>query len=146
MPLPNDLWFTALEVVAGQDLGVVLCQQAHCTTVAFQFHFNRRTQERDLSCLPFQIQEQHTKAQYVQDVEQFSREKEELEKDRLRMHAENDALQNKLEELERHQEHNFIQGTMKVKKEYEQKMEEVTKRWISSTLCLELEAPFWCTA
>lgn len=80
----------------------------------------------------------------MQDVEQFSREKEELEKDRLRMHAENDALQNKLEELERQQEHNFIQGTMKVKKEYEQKMEELTKRWICQTLlCLTFALPFW---
>lgn len=72
----------------------------------------------------------------MQDVEQFSREKEELEKDRLRMHAENDALQNKLEETERQQEHNFIQGTMKLKKEYEQKMEELTKRCVLLiTLC-----------
>eukprot|EP00892_Ulva_mutabilis_P000632 jgi/Ulvmu1/1056/UM105_0014.1 len=65
----------------------------------------------------------------LKDVEQFCREKEELEKDRLRMHAENDSLQNKLEEVERQQEHNFIQGTMRLKKEYEQKMEELTKRY-----------------
>lgn len=71
----------------------------------------------------------------MQEVEQFSREKEELEKDRLRMHAENDALQNKLEEMERQQEHQFIQGTMKLKKEYEQKMEELTKRYQSLASC-----------
>lgn len=69
-----------------------------------------------------------TRVGVLQDVEQFCREKEELEKDRLRMHAENDSLQNRLEEMERKQEHNFIQGTMRLKKEYEQKMEELTKR------------------
>lgn len=45
------------------------------------------------------------------------------------MHAENDALQNKLEESEREQENRYIQGTMNLKKEYEQKMEELRKRY-----------------
>lgn len=66
----------------------------------------------------------------IQDVEKFVREKDELERDRLRMHAENDALQNKLEETEREQEHRYIQGTMTLKKEYDQKMEEARKRYV----------------
>lgn len=66
----------------------------------------------------------------IQDVEKYVREKDELERDRLRMHAENDALQNKLEETEREQEHRYIQGTMSLKKEYEQKMEELRKRYV----------------
>jgi hypothetical protein len=44
------------------------------------------------------------------------------------MHAENDALQNKLEEMEREQEHRYIHGTLSLKKEYEQKIEELRKR------------------
>jgi hypothetical protein len=46
------------------------------------------------------------------------------------MHAENDALQHKLEETEREQEHQYIQGTMTLKKEYEQKTEELRKRCV----------------
>lgn len=64
----------------------------------------------------------------LQDVDKYVKEKEELERDRLRMHAENDALQHKLEETEREQEHRYIHGTMSIKKEYEQKMEELRKR------------------
>jgi hypothetical protein len=44
------------------------------------------------------------------------------------MHAENDGLQHKLEETQREQEYRYIQGTMALKKEYEQKSEELRKR------------------
>ena len=74
----------------------------------------------------------------IQDVEKYVREKDELERDRLRMHAENDALQNKLEETEREQEHRYIQGTMTLKKEYDQKMEELRKRYVQQQRFTEL--------
>ena len=64
----------------------------------------------------------------LSDLEKFSREKEELERSRLRMRAEIDALQTKLEEAEAAEERRYIQGTMTLKKGFEQKYEELKKR------------------
>ena len=72
----------------------------------------------------------------LSELEKFTAEKDELEKSRLRMRAETDELKTKLEETEAAGERQYIQGTMTLKKGYEQKFEEMKKRCGFSCMCL----------
>jgi septal ring factor EnvC (AmiA/AmiB activator) len=64
----------------------------------------------------------------IQEVEKFVHEKEELERARLRARADIEALNTKLEEMEAEHERRYIQGTMALKKGFEQKYDELKKR------------------
>jgi hypothetical protein len=64
----------------------------------------------------------------LQEVEKFVQEKEELERLRLKDRADIEALNTKLQEMEAEQERRYIQGTMALKKGFEQKYEDLKKR------------------
>lgn len=62
------------------------------------------------------------------DLEAFTRAKEDLERSQLAMRAENDSLKAKLDKAEQEEERRYIHGTMTLKREFEQKVEELKKR------------------
>ena len=66
----------------------------------------------------------------LSDLEAFTQAKEDLERSQLNMRAENDALKAKLDKAEQEEERRYVYGTMTLKREYEQKMEELKKRCV----------------
>ena len=64
----------------------------------------------------------------LRGLDAFTRAKTDLEASQLRMRAENDALQAKLERADAEAERKYVCGTMGLKREYDQKVEELKKR------------------
>jgi NurA-like 5'-3' nuclease len=77
-----------------------------CTLMSFTANFFKRLKMEYIfmKCSDERSRQRELNS-FLQDVDDFVREKEELERDRLRMHAENDALRNQLEEMQREQVH-----------------------------------------
>lgn len=73
----------------------------------------------------------------LRGLEAFTRAKADLEASQLRMRAENDALQAKLERADAEAERKYVYGTMTLKREYDQKVEELKKRCAARQGCLQ---------
>jgi hypothetical protein len=64
----------------------------------------------------------------LQELNKFVKERDTLERDRLQLRADNDALHHQLSECKREAEHKHIQETIALKTTYEQKYNSMATR------------------